>query len=181
MSSINVAVFGSSLTPPGTADWQDGVVVGQRLAEAGFGVITGGYGGTMEAVSQGAAERGAHVIGVTSAGLFPGRSGANRFVTEVLEAQTLTDRIGMMTELASGTLALPGSIGTATELLVAWNINHIVRRNGGTSLPSVAIGPRWKRVGRTLATELGAVEADIHWANDVDEGASWLIDRLQTA
>ena len=53
-----VAVFGSSQTEPGSAEWEDARRAGARLAEEGYAVITGGYGGTMEAVSNGAAEAG---------------------------------------------------------------------------------------------------------------------------
>ncbi len=39
--------------------------LGKFLAEHGHAVLTGGYMGTMEAVSRGACEAGGHVIGVT--------------------------------------------------------------------------------------------------------------------
>ena len=69
----SVAVFGSSQTIPDSADWRDAVHVGRRLAEAGLEVITGGYGGTMEAASLGASEAGGRVVGVTAPVLFPDR------------------------------------------------------------------------------------------------------------
>ena len=86
-----IAVFGSSQTPPGTEEWDQAVLTGSRLAQAGFGVVTGGYGGTMEAASKGAAEAGGHVIGVTSPSQFPGRLGANRYVKEIIEADYAID------------------------------------------------------------------------------------------
>lgn len=168
------------MTPPDSPEWGDAYDVGLALGRAGFAVITGGYGGTMEAVSHGAAVAGAHVVGVTMPSAFPGRSGANRYVSEVVEARSLTERIGTMTNRAAGTLALPGSIGTATELMVAWNINHIVRRNGGVRLPSVAVGEAWARIGRALGAEVGAEPKDIHWAASAAEGVEWLIEHLQT-
>ena len=61
-----IAVFGSHAPQSGSADYEVAREVGRRLAEAEFAVATGGYGGTMAAVSQGAAEAGSHVIGVTS-------------------------------------------------------------------------------------------------------------------
>ena len=63
-----VAVFGSSQTEPGSLEWEEARRAGTRLGEAGYAVITGGYGGTMEAVSSGAADAGGHVIGVTAPG-----------------------------------------------------------------------------------------------------------------
>ena len=54
-----VAVFGSSQTEPGSTEWDEAFRAGTLLADAGFAVITGGYGGSMEAVSSGAAGAGA--------------------------------------------------------------------------------------------------------------------------
>lgn len=180
MNGEVIAVFGSSSTTPGTAEWTSAFDAGARLGRAGLGVLTGGYGGSMEAVSQGAASVGAPVIGVTAPALFPGRTGANRYVTEVIEAETLAGRIDRMTQRARGAIVLPGSVGTATELLICWNINHIVRRNGGTVFPCAAVGHAWQRVADTLAREIDAVASDIHWSPDVSEAVGWIIHALET-
>ncbi len=173
-----VAVFGSSQTPEGTLEWEEAETVGATLARAGFGVITGGYGGTMEAVCRGARSAGGHTLGVTAPALFPGRSGANPHVTEVIEALTISQRIGVMLERASGVIALAGSIGTAAELLVAWNHNHIGRRNGGRSIPTVAVGSVWAEITRTLVDEAGAHPGDIHLEATADSALVWLIEKL---
>lgn len=171
-----VAVFGSSQTLPGTTEWDQALRAGHLLARAGRVVVTGGYGGTMEAVSRGAAEAGGHVVGITAPTLFPGRSGANPYVNELIEASSLANRIDLMMERSTATLALPGSIGTAAELIVSWNTNHIVRRGGGIPLLAVAVGPGWKTVGKALVDVVGAVEADIYWAVDVDDGVDWILE-----
>jgi uncharacterized protein (TIGR00725 family) len=169
-----VAVFGSSQSQPGSAEWEDARRAGRLLAGAGFAVITGGYGGAMEAVSGGAAEAGGHVIGVTAPVLFPGRSGANPFVAELIEASSLANRIDIMMQRSVATLALPGSIGTAAELLISWNTNHILRRSGARPRVSVAVGPSWKALARALV-DSGAVEEDVFWVETVDEGVERII------
>lgn len=173
-----VAVFGSSRTEDRTNDWDEAQRAGERLARAGFDVVTGGYGGTMEAVSKGAAEAGGHVIGVTAPSLFTDRSGANPYVHELVEGSSLGIRIATMMQRSAATLALPGSIGTATELVVAWNTNHILRQDGGNPIPAAAVGPAWKRVGRALIDTVGAFEGDIYWADTVDEGVDWVLSAL---
>ncbi|MFV1962139.1 MAG: LOG family protein [Acidimicrobiia bacterium] len=177
--SSAVAVFGSSQTDPDSRKWAEAERVGRRLAEAGLAVITGGYGGTMEAVSKGTSEAGGHVIGVTAPPLFLGRHGANPYVAELIETEGLTRRIGAMMERAAGTIALPGSIGTATELLIAWNVNHIVRRNGGHHVPTVAVGREWRTVVETLVSEVDAFPGDIHLASTSDEGVDWMLEQLK--
>ena len=60
-----VSVFGSAAPLPGQPLYQVGLELGRLLGEQGFSVMTGGYCGTMEAVSRGANEAGSNVIGVT--------------------------------------------------------------------------------------------------------------------
>jgi uncharacterized protein (TIGR00730 family) len=179
-SGLIVAVFGSSQTAPGSQEWEDAERAGSRLAEAGIAVITGGYGGTMEAVSKGSSESGGHVIGVPAPSLFPGRPGANPYVAEVIEAETLTARIQAMVDLSQAAIALPGSIGTATEMFLVWNLNHISRRGGSARhLPTAAVGEPWRRIGRLLEESVGANPVDIHWVPEVDQGVDWVIAGLQ--
>ena len=174
----SVAVFGSSQTVLDSDEWLDAVNVGRRLAEAGLEVITGGYGGTMEAASLGASTAGGKVLGVTAPSLFPDRSGANAYVGELIEAPTLSARIDTMMRRADATITLPGSIGTATELITAWNMNFISRLGGGRPLPSAAIGSRWQKVADALVLILGAENSGIYWANTADDGVEWILGQL---
>lgn len=173
-----VAVFGSSGTLPDTSEWAEAEEVGARLGDSGLAVITGGYGGTMEAVSKGAARTGAAVIGVIAPRLFPDRPGANRYVTELIEADDLVGRIGVMMGRADAIITLPGSIGTAAELVIAWNLNYIARQNGGPVLPIVAVGPGWRSVARALIEDTGADGVDVHLVDTAGEAVSWLLPRL---
>ncbi|NIA25497.1 MAG: DNA-binding protein, partial [Gammaproteobacteria bacterium] len=84
-----IAVIGSSRTPPDHPDYRDAQRLGRLLAEAGFTVASGGYGGLMEAVSQGARSVGGPVVGVTAPDVFPGRAGVNEYVTDEQPAETL--------------------------------------------------------------------------------------------
>lgn len=179
MIPTTVAVFGSAGTRPGSPQWTAAEAVGAALAHAGIAVITGGYSGTMEAVSKGAHEAGGHTIGVIAPSLFRNRATANPFVTEVIEAPTLADRIGELMARASATIALPGSIGTATELLVAWNTNHVVRRNGGVPIPTVAVGSEWAAVATTLVRHIDAYEGDIHLVSEWEEAVPWVLGILE--
>lgn len=172
-----VAIFGSSQTEPGSSTWTDAENAGARCARAGLTVVTGGYGGTMEAASKGAAEEGGRVVGVTAGGLFRNRGGANAHVTHEIAARSITERIGILTDIAGGALVLPGSIGTTAELVIAWNINHIVRRHGGTRFPTVAVGEGWREFQRLVSTKLGADDGDVHLADRVEEALDWLLDQ----
>lgn len=178
MNRRTVAVFGSSQTRPGTSDWDDSVRAGEMLARAGYSVVTGGYGGTMEAVSLGAVRGGGRAIGITAEALFPSRTGANPHVTDVEDVATLSERIGRMMAISSACIAMPGSIGTAAELSVAWHTNHVRRRGGSSRIPVAAVGRQWEVFRSALVDGLGAISDDVYWATDVDAALQWIIGQL---
>ena len=52
---MKVVVFGSSSCKQGSAEYAEAELLGCLLGKNGFDVVTGGYSGTMEAISKGAA------------------------------------------------------------------------------------------------------------------------------
>lgn len=176
-----VAVFGSSATEPDSAEWAAAENTGKRCVEAGFAVVTGGYGGTMEAVSKGANDAGGDAIGVTAPTLFPRRPGANPYVTREVVAASLMERLDTLTSLASGAVVLPGSIGTLAELVIAWNLNHVNRLNEGMRLPTVAVGDGWRQLWDLATGSLGAFGGDVHLVDTPDEVVEWLLKQPEVA
>lgn len=55
-----IAVFGSAVPMPGSEGYAQAEALGNALGSDGFTVMTGGYCGTMEAVSKGTIEGGAN-------------------------------------------------------------------------------------------------------------------------
>lgn len=174
-----IAVFGSSGTQPGDGRYEEAERCGRLLGEAGCAVVTGGYGGSMEAVSRGAAAAQAHVVGVTAPDIFASRSSANEFVVEEVAAPTLAKRIDLMMEMASGTISLHGSIGTLTELMVAWNIAHVSRFSTRRPKPVVAVGERWQKLVPHLAEHLSADGSLVSWVETVDEAVRVVTEGLE--
>jgi uncharacterized protein (TIGR00725 family) len=140
----------------------------------GFDVANGGYGGIMEAVSAGARAAGARVLGVTAPSLFPMRGGGNPHLTEETHAETLGERIATLVNMADATIALPGSLGTAAELIVAWNDNFVASRAGGRHRPQFAVGPAWQELVELLGARVDADSSLVECVADVDQAA----DRL---
>lgn len=136
-----IAVFGSSTASPGESAWDLGLTLGRELALAGADVMTGGYGGLMEACSQGAHEAGGHVVGVTVE-LFEARGPVNRWVHERVHTDRLTARLEHLVERASGYVVLPGSIGTLTELFLVWTLVSV---RGRPHAPIVLLGEHWPK------------------------------------
>lgn len=154
---MKVAVFGASGTPRDHADYRLGVSLGAALARAGHHVYTGGYAGLMEAVSRGAADAGGQVTGITASLVFPGREAANPYVGELVDAPSLSERIHRIMTDTEAAVALPGSLGTLTELLVAWNVAFVARFSGARPKPVITLGHHWaelvRELGRSLATD----------------------------
>jgi uncharacterized protein (TIGR00725 family) len=176
--TTTVAVFGASGTVPGDAHYEEGIVCGRSLAEAGYAVATGGYYGTMEAVSLGARSVGGTVVGVTAPTVFPRRPGANDHVTDEWVARSLVDRIGLLIERTDASIALWGSLGTATELLVAWNLAFVASFSAIEPKPVIAVGEPWTRLVPLLEEELSTTEGLVRVVPDVQAAVGALRDIL---
>jgi hypothetical protein len=61
--------------------------------------------------------------------------------------------------------------------VIAWNINHIVRRNGGTRFPTVAVGEGWNELWALLTGTLGAHGGELHVTMTTGEALDWLLDQ----
>jgi uncharacterized protein (TIGR00730 family) len=121
-----ISVFGSSTPVADSVPYREAHRVGQLLAEAGYAVATGGYSGTMAAVSQGAAEAGGHVIGVTSEQIERWRPlGPNQWVAEEIRYESLRDRVLHLVTVNDGMIVLPGGIGTLSEFALAWSLMQV--------------------------------------------------------
>jgi uncharacterized protein (TIGR00730 family) len=136
-----ISVFGSHAPAPGSADYENARDVGRLLAEAGYGVATGGYGGVMSAASQGAAEAGGQVIGVTSAQVESTRGVViNRWVQVSVPFDSLTDRLIYLVRNNDGMVVMPGGIGTLSEFALAWSFMQVGEM---CVRPLVLMGPMW--------------------------------------
>ena len=114
---MNITVFGGSHPKIGSPAYAEAYELGKLLAQAGHAVLTGGYIGTMEAVSCGAAEAGGHVIGVTCDEIEKWRGvKANAWVREERHFQTLEQRLIELVHACDAAIALPGGPGTLTEI-----------------------------------------------------------------
>lgn len=179
MAERLISVFGSSRAVPGDGVYEQGVLCGGLLARAGFGVVTGGYAGLMEAVSRGAAEAGGRVVGVTVPTVFPGRTGANPFVAEERAAGHLVERIHHLTDLADGSITLPGSIGTLTELAMAWNLAYVARFAEADRKPVVTVGPVWRDLVAHLVQILDTDDDLVTCVESVPEAVEEMVTRLR--
>ena len=176
---MKITVFGGANPKPGEPAYEEALQLGRLLAQSGYIVLNGGYIGTMEAVSKGAAEMGGHVIGITCQEIERWRkTQANPWLNEEWHLQTLDQRLLALIDNCDAALALPGGVGTLLEISMTWNrliIKAIAVR------PLILIGPGWRSVIASFHEQQGQylTERDQQWlsfANTVEEA----VEKLQS-
>src|SRR5581483_2701856 len=110
----SVAVLGSSRAKPGDAAYLAAVETARLLARAGFGIITGGGPGIMEAANKGAQEGGNTSIGCTIE--LPVEEKPNPYLDISLGFRSFFVRKTMFIRYAEAFIGFPGGFGTMDEL-----------------------------------------------------------------
>ncbi|MCK5845564.1 MAG: TIGR00730 family Rossman fold protein [Victivallales bacterium] len=112
-----VTVFGSARTQPGHPEYEKAVEMGRLLAENGYGALTGGGPGVMEAVNKGAKEAGGVSIGLNIK--LPMEQQANSYLTTEIDFRYFFIRKVNFLKYSSGMVAFPGGFGTMDEFFEA--------------------------------------------------------------
>jgi uncharacterized protein (TIGR00730 family) len=175
---MRITVFGGSAPKPNEPAYNEAYRLGRYIGEAGHTVLTGGYIGTMEAVSRGAAEAGGHVVGVTCDEIESWRSVApNPWIKEEIRFPTVRERLYKLVEDCDAAFALPGGVGTLAEIAVMWNQiqTHAMRPR-----PLILIGEGWKNMFEQWFTINGVYIPPDHrrlisFATDVETAFKQLI------
>lgn len=149
-----ITVFGSSRTKDGDTDYVEARNLGRLLAGAGFDLCSGGYAGSMEAVSRGAREGGGRTIGVTVEVI---RRAGNQWLDEELRADSIFRRIEYMVARADGFVVLRGGAGTLAEMALTMNLLFL---GAVEPRPLVLIGDDWRDVMQFFFQRLHGSEAE---------------------
>ncbi|KAG5492609.1 hypothetical protein JKF63_01188 [Porcisia hertigi] len=183
-----VAVFGWSRTETGTLRWQHAEDVGRLAAQNGFTVITGGYGGSMEATSKGArgvkdqaapgsAAASIEVVGIVVSGLFPDRlKEGNRYLTKVLDSRSMLHRIEQLITHCRYFIVLPGTTGTLQELVTIW-VQKTIHPAGLPTPVIVAFRDPWEKCCQGIIESLLLSDQQanaIHFVDTPEEAVEWI-------
>jgi uncharacterized protein (TIGR00730 family) len=105
-----VSVFGSARTKPGTKYYEMAVEIGQKLAAAGLGVITGGGPGIMEAGNKGASKEKGASVGLNID--LPFEQSSNPYIDhdKNIDFRFFFVRKVMFMKYAQGFIVLPGAL-----------------------------------------------------------------------
>lgn len=132
-----VSVFGSARTKPGEPCYDLGVEVSKELVGQGFGIITGGGPGVMEAANKGAREAGGTSVGLNID--LPHEQSANPYIDRehLVDFNFFFVRKVMLVKYAQGFVVLPGGFGTMDELFEALTL---IQTKKSTQFPVVLMG-----------------------------------------
>ncbi len=130
-----IGVFGSARTPADHPSYAVAEVVGRRLVEEGFAVMTGGGPGAMEAANKGACEAGGVSVGLGIE--LPFETGLNEWVDVGINFRYFFARKTMFVKYSQGFIVLPGGLGTLDELFEALTLAQTQKI---TAFPVVLIG-----------------------------------------
>lgn len=143
-----ITVFGSSRAKSGSKAYEEAYRLGKLLAEAGFIVCNGGYGGIMAASSRGAREVGGKTVGITTE-IFR-NSSPNSWIDVERQAENSMQRLMVMIAVADAFIVLKGGIGTLAEMTSVWSMTAV----GEMRKPIVLIGDAWQKTIDALSEHL---------------------------
>ena len=109
-----VSVFGSARVKEGSPMYESARETGRRLVDAGYGVITGGGPGIMEAASRGAFEAKGRSVGLNIE--LPMEQTPNRYQTNSLSFRYFFIRKVCFLKYSTAIIVYPGGFGTMDEL-----------------------------------------------------------------
>jgi uncharacterized protein (TIGR00730 family) len=174
-AKLEIGIIGSARLTEKDDWWTQAYQLGALLAEKGFVIVTGGYGGLMAAVSRGAHEMGGRVIGLPMqhwTNVEP-----NQWNTDLRWSSNYGTRLNHFLH-CDGVIALPGGVGTLSEMAIVWAASQ----TEGRALPLVLLGECWLQVIQSVRENLVVSDVDLNllrFAADPEEAVQELQAGLQ--
>lgn len=132
-----ISIFGSARTKADSPHYQTAVKIAQKLTDAGFGIITGGGPGIMEAANKGASMQGGVSVGLNID--LPFEQSHNPYIDsdKNLNHRYFFVRKVMFVKYAQGFVVLPGGFGTLDE---AFEVLTLMQTKKITPVPVILVG-----------------------------------------
>jgi len=146
-----ISIFGSARTKPDSPHYQTAVKIAQKLTDAGFGIITGGGPGIMEAANKGASLQGGVSVGLNID--LPFEQSHNPYIDadKNLNHRYFFVRKVMFVKYAQGFVVLPGGFGTLDE---AFEVLTLMQTKKITPVPVILVGISFWSGLKTWITEV---------------------------
>jgi uncharacterized protein (TIGR00730 family) len=156
-----VTIFGSGHSKPGEPVYEMAEEIGGLLARASITIVNGGYGGTMLAAAQRAAQAGGKVIGVTCSAFKKGKP--NKYLSSQITTANLDERLNKLLEMGDHYIVLPGGTGTLLELAKIWELKNKGFLNLDKKI--ILVGDFWQPLVKLMAKDDPSSEKQLLQAN----------------
>lgn len=135
-----VSIFGSARTKPDNPYYKTAEEIAYRLTKRGYGVITGGGPGIMEAGNKGAQRGGGKSVGLNIE--LPFEQGSNPYIDrdKLMNFNFFFVRKVMFVKYSQGFIILPGGFGTFDELFEAITL---IQTEKILKFPIVLVGKKY--------------------------------------
>ncbi|MHA4808167.1 LOG family protein [Flavitalea flava] len=132
-----ISIFGSARTQPGQEYYELSVGIARALAEEGFGIISGGGPGVMEAANKGAQEAGGKSVGLNIE--LPFEQHSNPYIDRDanLHFDYFFVRKVMFTKYSQGFVMMPGGFGTMDEF---FEVATLIQTGKMSPVPLILVG-----------------------------------------
>ena len=133
-----VSVFGSARTKPEDPVYQDCVRLGELLTDAGYGILTGGGPGIMEAANRGAWNKNGESVGLNIK--LPMEQHPNPYQTDSLDFRYFFVRKVCFLKYSVAIAVYPGGFGTLDEFS---EVLTLIQTSKVRTVPLVAVGKEY--------------------------------------
>ena len=160
-----ISIFGSARTQPGNKYYELAVEIAKRLAEEGFGIITGGGPGIMEAANKGASIAGGKSVGLNIE--LPFEQHSNPFIDrdKSLNFDFFFVRKVMFVKYSQGFIMMPGGFGTMDEF---FEVATLIQTGKFKESPMILVGTSyWNGLLKWMKEVMGEEEKNIN-PHDLD-------------
>ena len=139
LSSIGpcISIFGSARTTSNHPNYKLTVEIAKAVSESGYGIISGGGPGIMEAANKGAQEANGVSVGLNI--VLPFEQESNPYIDKdkLIDFQYFFVRKVMFVKYAQGFIVMPGGVGTLDELFEAFTLLQTSKVN---KYPIILVG-----------------------------------------
>lgn len=171
-----VSIFGSARTKPEDPYYQQAANIAEHLVQQGYGVITGGGPGIMEAGNLGARRGGGTSVGLNI--VLPFEQSSNEYIDQerLLDFDYFFVRKVMFMKYSQGFIVMPGGFGTMDELFEALTL---IQTNKIARFPIVLVGVEFwqdgiewiKKIFRDKFKTISEKDMDLFLVTDSTEDA----------
>ncbi|MCC6466333.1 MAG: TIGR00730 family Rossman fold protein [Planctomycetes bacterium] len=175
-----VSIFGSARTHPDDPLYKTTVELGRKLVQAGYGVITGGGPGVMEAGNRGAHEEGGESVGLAID--LPMEQEANPYAKTLIDFRYFFIRKVMFVKYSDAFVFMPGGFGTMDEV---FEVLTLVQTLKIRRIPCVLFNMEyWQGLYDWMKDVMGAKWRHInpddlelfHRTSDVDDAVAHIVE-----